>query len=151
MAEKSILVLNGPGLAEPGNGDNKLTLQQIEDECAALASQLRISLDFRQTDDENELARWITEDSKDYSALIVNPAAESATVSDDSQAVRSAINEITHFEGPLIEVRLTNIFLDSAVSSGPLRGPNSKMAFICGMGVHGYVLGIRAAEQELHG
>lgn len=149
MPGNTILVLNGPGLADPSGIDSDLTLQSIEDECVNLATDLHLVLDFRQTDDEEELARWITGDSKGFAALIVNPVDHSAATSDDLRAVRAAIGDLAHFDGPVIEVRLENIFRDDADCARPLRAPDSKMGLVCGLGMHGYLLGIRAAEQAM--
>ncbi len=114
MTDKTLLVLNGPGLAELGDHDGNtygnLTLDLIRDECTLLCEQLGVKLDFRQTDDEEEMFRFIAKDSEDFDALIINPVGYSRAASVEFEMYRMAIKTIAHLKKPVIEVHLENIF-----------------------------------------
>ena len=152
MDDHTILVLNGPGLSDLSVGGDRygdLTLAQIREECAAMCDELGIGLEFRQTDDEDEMFRWIAKDSEHYSALIINPVGYVKAHMVDFDMYRSAIKMIAHLNKPVIEVHLTNIFRESAELTKPLQGPEGEMGFICGMGIYSYLLGIQAVATRL--
>ena len=152
MKNKKLLILNGPGLADLNVGGGRcgnITLNQIRDECAALCDHLGISLDFRQTDDEEEILRWIVEDSENYGALIINPVGCARAETVDLDRYHSAIQMIAHLHRPVIEVHLTNIFREGDELAKPLQGLEGEMGFVCGMGIHSYLLGINAAAKRL--
>lgn len=140
--DQALLILNGPGLAEPSGGD--VTLEQIQRESETLCEELGMNLDFRQTDDPNELSRWITEDSRRFDALIINPA--DGYGSDDE-----ALKAMRDLGRPMIEVHLTNVFQSGTEHAKPMQGPNGETGFICGLGLHGYLLGIKAVAKRLQG
>ena len=150
MSQKKLLILNGPGLADPGTGDGNtsgnLSLQGIQDECAALCEKSGIELDFRQTDDEDEMFRWIAKDSADHDALIINPADSQA----DSSLSRDYSEAVSGLGKPVIEVHMTNIFRDEPQTTAPLQVPESGIGFVCGLGVHGYLLAIKSLERRLN-
>lgn len=149
MKNKTLLILNGPGLADLGIGGDKVTLGQIEDACSALCDELDINLDFRQTDDEDEMFRWITEDNENVSGLIINPLGYANGHAVDFDMCRSAIKTFAVLNKPLVEVHLTNIFRQGDVQTKPLQGPEGKIGFVCGLGIHSYLLGIKAVAERL--
>lgn len=154
MKNKTLLILNGPGLADLSAGDDGyggVTLEQIQDESAALCAELGLRLEFRQSDDQDEMFRWIATDSDQFDALIINPVGylESGTV--DFDRYESAIKMIAHLKKPVIEVHLTNIFQQGEEQTKPLQGPEGEMGFICGLGIHSYLLGIKAVAKRLQG
>ena len=143
-----LLILNGPGLADlrdfDGNsyGDN-ITLAGIQDACAALCGDLGMKMDFRQTDDEEEMFRWITRDSDDFDALIVNPIGYSRAAVVEFEMYRSSIKQLVRLNKPVIEVHISNIFREGAEITKPLQSPEGDMGFICGLGVESYLLAIK--------
>lgn len=152
MTEKALLILNGPGLADPGVGGDSygnITLEQIHGECAALCENSGISLEFRQTEDEDEILRWIATDADGYDALIINPVSNAKAGTVDLKKVESTITKIARPGKPIVEVRLTNIFRDGAELTGPLQGPEGTMGFVCGLGLHSYLFGITAIAKRL--
>ena len=153
MANKSILILNGPGLADlrdfDGNTYGEMTLGTIEQQCTELCAQLALDVDFRQTDEENEMFRFIARDSEDYDGLIINPIGYSRAASVNFEMFRNAIMLIAHLKKPVIEVHITNIFLPGADITRPLHVPEGNMGFISGLGFHSYLLAIKAINQRI--
>lgn len=150
MADRKILILNGPGLSATiadADRHGDITLDQIRDACAALCDELHMSLEFRQTDDMDELVQWITKDSEHYDALIINPAAGNTDI--DIGRISSAIESMAYPTIPIIEVRLTNVFRDNDDPATLVRGPAGRMGFISGLGIRGYLLSIKAVAQRL--
>lgn len=152
LKDKTILILNGPGLADLSARDDRyggVTLEQIQAESAALCGELGMKLEFRQTDDQDEMFRWIARDSEHFDALIINPVGHLKSGTADSEMFRSAIDRITHTNKPVIEVHLTNIFRQGEEPSKPLQGPEGQMGFVCGLGLKSYLLGIKAVAERL--
>lgn len=152
MKHCTILILNGPGLADLSVGGDRygnISLQQIEDRCTALCKELGINVELRQTDDQDEMFRWIARDSDHFDALIINPVGYVKAGTVDFDMYRSAIKMIAHLNKPVIEVHLTNIFREGAELTKPLQGPEGEMGFVCGMGIQSYLLGVRAVATRL--
>jgi 3-dehydroquinate dehydratase-2 len=145
---RKILILNGPGLADlsdyDGNTYRGLSLDKVRSECSKLCRSLRIDLDFRQTDDQEEMCRWIAKDSEDCDGVIINPGGYSRAAAVSNPAYRSAIQRIALLRKPVVEVHINNIFSGSAEIEQPVHEPEGHMGFICGLGVNSYLLGIRA-------
>jgi len=154
MTKNKLLVINGPGLADLGNYDGNtygdITLAKIKDKCCELCEQLGVILDFRQTNDEDEMFRAIAKDSDCYDALIINPVGYSRAASVEFELYRSAIKMIAHLHKPVIEVHITNIFKQGAEITKPLQVPEGEMGFICGLGVQSYLLAIKAVNKRLN-
>src|SRR6185295_11269946 len=106
MATKRILVLNGPNLNLLGKRQpeiyGKASLSDIEKQVRALARELRVELDFRQSNSEGELVTWIQDAAGKFDALVINPAAYTHT----SLAMRDAISAVGI---PTVEIHLSNI------------------------------------------
>ena len=107
MAKKQkILILNGPNLNLLGTRQpeiyGKLTLAQIEKHVRALAKELAVEIDFRQSNNEGELVSWIQQAAGKFAAIVINPAAYTHT----SLAMRDAISAVGI---PTIEIHISNI------------------------------------------
>jgi len=150
--QKSVLILNGPGLADlkayRGNWSAELTLDGIRDACAELCSEFGLAMDFRQTDDQQEMYRWIAKDSESFDGVIINPVGHSRAMLMTFELYRSAIQVIANLKRPVIEVHLTNIFRQVEEVNQPLHEPQGDMGFICGFGKLSYVLAIRAIARK---
>ena len=141
MATKKILVLNGPNLNLLGKRQpeiyGKATLPNIENQLRALAKELGVEIDFRQSNSEAELVTWIQEAEGKFGALVINPAAYTHT----SLAMRDAISAVGI---PTVEIHLSNIH-----KREPFRHHSyiAEVAVgqIAGFGVNSYLLGLRAA------
>jgi 3-dehydroquinate dehydratase II len=145
MATKKILVLNGPNLNLLGRRQpeiyGKTTLAEIERQVRALAGELGVEIDFRQSNSEGELVTWIQEAADRCAALVINPAAYTHT----SLALRDAISAVGI---PTVEVHLSNIH-----KREPFRHHSyiAEVAVgqITGFGVQSYLIGLRAAVAQL--
>ena len=141
MATKKILVLNGPNLNLLGKRQpeiyGKATLPDIENQVRALAKELGVEIDFRQSNSEAELVTWIQQAEGRFAALVINPAAYTHT----SVAMRDAISAVGI---PTVEIHLSNIH-----KREPFRHHSyiAEVALgqIAGFGVNSYLLGLRAA------
>src|ERR1700720_2217043 len=105
--KKKILVLNGPNLNLLGKRQpeiyGRLTLEQINKKISALAKELGVEVGIRQSNSEGELVGWIQEAPREFSAIVINPAAYTHS----SVAMRDAI---TATGLPAVEVHISNIY-----------------------------------------
>jgi 3-dehydroquinate dehydratase-2 len=138
-------VLNGPNLNLLGKRQpdiyGRLTLEQINRKVQALAAELGVEVDCRQSNSEGELVTWIQEAPKRFRAIVINPAAYTHS----SVALRDAI---TAAGLPTVEVHISNIykredFRKHSYIAGAAVGQ------ITGFGVQSYLLGLRAAAEHL--
>jgi 3-dehydroquinate dehydratase II len=140
---KRLMILNGPNLNLLGVREPHIygttTLAQIEENCEQVAKHLGVTLSFHQSNHEGELVDLIQSARQDADAIIINPAGYSFT----SIAILDAIKA---FEGPVIEVHISNIHARdehhrhskiSSVATG----------VICGLGPSGYVAAMHAVTQ----
>ena len=143
--KKKILVLNGPNLNLLGTRQpdiyGKLTLAQIEKKVRALAKELGVDMEFRQSNSEGEIVTWIHQAAGKFGAIVINPAAYTHT----SLAIRDAISAVGI---PTIEIHISNIhkreqFRHHSVIAEVAVGQ------IAGFGLDSYLLGLRAAAARL--
>jgi len=142
-----VLILNGPNLNLLGRRQVDIygteTLDDIAAACAALASDLGLETELRQTNHEGELIDWIHAARETTAGIIINPAAWSHT----SVAVLDALNT---YEAPVLEVHISNIHK---------REPFRHLSFvsaraegvIAGFGTEGYTLALRRMATLLAG
>ena len=143
--KKKILVLNGPNLNLLGKRQpdiyGRLTLEQINRKIRALAKELGVDVDIRQSNHEGELVTWIQQAPGQFGAIVINPAAYTHS----SVAMRDAITSVGL---PTIEIHLSNIH-----KREPFRHHSyiAEVALgqIAGFGADSYLLGLRAAAARL--
>ncbi len=142
---KPIFLLNGPNLNLLGLRQPEIygreTLADVEGSVAALAVDLGLTVDCRQSNHEGQLVDWIHEARNDASGIIINPGAYSHT----SVAILDALNA---FEGVVLEVHISNIhkreaFRHHSFVSGRAEG------VIAGFGTEGYLLALRRMASVL--
>ena len=140
-----IFVLNGPNLNMLGKREPEiygtLTLADIEARCRTTASPLDMTIDFRQTNQEGVLVDWIQEAFEKDAAVVINPAGFSF----GSIPVLDALKLIRK---PLVEVHITNIHQRSEQYRHSLVSL-AATGVICGLGVNGYLLAVRAVAEAL--
>jgi 3-dehydroquinate dehydratase-2 len=146
MAKKrKILVLHGPNLNMLGKREpkiyGKLTLDQINRKIAALAAELDVEIEARQSNIEGELVGWIQEAPRDFGAVILNAGAYTHS----SIALRDAL---TAAGIPAVEVHLSNIYKREAFRKHSYIA-EAAIGQITGFGVNSYLLGLRAAVEAL--
>ena len=137
---KRLMILNGPNLNLLGVREPHIygttTLDVIKENCEKAAAQLGLALSFHQSNHEGELVDLIQSARQSADAIIINPAGYSFT----SIAILDAIKA---FEGPVIEVHISNIHARdehhrhskiSSVATG----------VICGLGPQGYIAAMHA-------
>jgi 3-dehydroquinate dehydratase II len=140
-----LFVLNGSNLNMLGRREPHLygttTLAQVQQRTEALAAELGLACDFRQTNHEGVLVDWIQEAFEKDAAVIINPAGFSfgcVPVLDALKLIRR----------PVVEVHITNIhqrpqpYTHSLVSQ-------AATGVICGLGPGGYLLAVRAVADAL--
>jgi len=141
----TVFILNGPNLNLLGTREVEIygstSLADIGVMTKASAEALGLAVDFRQSNHEGELVDWIQEARGKADAIIINAAAYSHT----SIAILDALQT---FEGPIVEVHLSNIFKRESFRhhshvSGVADG------VICGLGAQGYVLALTAVADKL--
>src|SRR5215218_4224827 len=142
---KRLMILNGPNLNLLGVREPHIygttTLAQVREACEQHARQLGLELTFHQSNHEGELVDWIQSARQSADAIIINPAAYSFT----SIAI---IDAIKTFEGPIIELHISNIHARDELHRHSKISASAK-AVICGLGPYGYIVEMQAALQML--
>ena len=142
---KPLFVLNGSNLNLLGKREphlyGSITLAQIQKRTEALATELGLDCDFRQTNHEGVLVDWIQEAFAKEAAVIINPAGFSFR----SIPVLDALKIL---RGPLVEVHLTNIHQRSEHYQHSLMSL-AATGVICGLGANGYLMAVRAVAEML--
>jgi 3-dehydroquinate dehydratase II len=140
-----LMILNGPNLNLLGVREPHIygstTLAAIETSCREFAEWLGVSLELHQSNHEGALIDWIQSAREKVDALIMNPAAYSFT----SIAILDALKA---FEGPFIEVHISNIHARDELHRHSKLSSVAK-AVICGLGPYGYIVAMQAALQIL--
>ena len=139
--KKNVLILNGPNLNLLGMRQpdiyGKLTLAEIEEKVRALAKELAVDIEFRQSNSEGELVTWIQQAPEKFAAIVINPAAYTHT----SLAMRDAISAVGL---PVVEIHLSNIHKREQFRHHSYIAEVA-VGQIAGFGADSYLLGLRAA------
>jgi len=143
--KKRILVLHGPNLNLLGKRQpeiyGRLTLNQINEKIQAVAEELGVQVEIRQSNHEGELVTWIQESPTQFDALVINAAAYTHS----SIAIRDALLAVGI---PAVEVHLSNIYQREEFRRKSLIA-DVVVGQISGLGVHSYLLGLRAAAENI--
>ena len=136
-----VMILNGPNLNLLGVREPHLygsvTLASIEAGCCELAALCGASLVFHQSNHEGELVDLIQSARQSADALIINPAGYSFT----SIAI---IDALRTFEGPIIELHISNIHARDELHRHSILSAAVK-GVVAGLGPYGYIVAMQAA------
>lgn len=140
-----IAVLNGPNLNLLGTREPELygreTLDDIERRLRVVAGELRVQLDFSQTNSEGALIDRVHALRGAADGALINAGAYSHT----SLALRDALVAVAV---PYAEVHLTNIYGREPERRHSMLAADA-MAVICGFGALGYELALRGLVARL--
>src|ERR1700722_9927882 len=136
-----ILFLNGPNLNLLGQREPEIyghtTLADIEARVRERAGQLKVEIDFRQSNLEGELLDWIQQAKGKFDVIVINAAAYTHT----SIALRDKIAA----GGVLtIEIHLSNVHAREEFRHKSLIAPVCR-GQITGFGANSYILAVEAA------
>ena len=141
-----IVIINGPNLNLLGEREQSqygsITFEELNNKCSTKAKELKVNLDFIQSNIEGEIVSLIQESRKKYNGIIINAAAFTHT----SIAIRDAL-EI--YKKPIIELHISNIykreeFRKKSLISDVVTGG------IFGLGSDGYILAIISLQKLLN-
>lgn len=143
----TILVINGPNLDMLGTRQPEVyghdTLADVEALCQQTAGYEGVEIDFRQSDSEAEIMKWIKEARGTTAGILLNPAGFTST----SIAI---LDSLLIYDGPIIEVHISPLFRRdefrhlSYVSK-------AATAKIEGFGIRGYEFAIRKLAELARG
>jgi 3-dehydroquinate dehydratase-2 len=117
------------------------TLADIEAELLALAAELALRVESKQSNHEGELIDWLHAARGGFDGILINPGGLTHT----SVALRDAIAGVAI---PCVEVHLSNIhareeFRRHSITAGACVG------VVLGFGMTSYLLGLRALSSSL--
>jgi len=134
-----IQVLNGANLGRLGTREPAVygatSYAQLEVLCESAAAHLGVAVQVRQTDSEAEMLGWLHLAADSGDAVLLNAGAWSHT----SIALGDACAALS---GPLVEVHITNIYAREEFRHHSYISAHA-VGVICGLGVDGYLLGLR--------
>jgi 3-dehydroquinate dehydratase-2 len=140
-----LMILNGPNLNMLGIREPHIygttTLAEIDASCRAFGAVVGAEVECHQSNHEGVLVDHIHAARKGADGIILNPAGFSFT----SIALFDALKI---FEGPVIEVHISNIHARDELHRHSILSAAVK-GVICGLGPYGYIVGMLAALNAL--
>ena len=140
-----IIIINGPNLNLLGEREQSqygsITFDILKDNCSKKAKELKISLDFYQSNIEGEIVTTIQEAKSKFDGIIINAAGFTHT----SVAIRDALDV---YKKPIIELHISNIYKREEFRHKSLIS-DIATGGIFGLGDNGYILAIIAMQNLL--
>jgi 3-dehydroquinate dehydratase II len=140
-----VVILNGPNINLLGKRQPHIygheTLADVEKDCRALAKDLKLEINFHQSNREYELIDWIHAARETAGGLVINPGAFTHT----SIAILDALNTFDH---PVMEVHISQVHKREEFrhhSYVSLRADG----ILVGLGTQGYQLALRRIARLL--
>ena len=140
-----IIIINGPNLNLLGEREQSqygsVTFNSLKKKCIEKAEELKIDIEFFQSNIEGEIVGKIQEARENFDGMIINAAGYTHT----SVAIRDALDI---FKKPIIELHISNIykreeFRHKSLISDVVTG------VICGLGTSGYILAINSIYEMI--
>ena len=140
-----IIIINGPNLNLLGEREQSqygsMTLEKLIEICKKKSEELKLQVDFFQSNIEGDLVNKIQDSRKKYDGIIINAAAFTHT----SVAIRDALDI---FKKPIIELHISNIYKREEFRRKSLIS-DIVTGGIFGLGVDGYILAIISMQKLL--
>ena len=140
-----IIIINGPNLNLLGEREQSqygsVTFDALKEKCLKKATELKIDIEFFQSNIEGDIVSKIQEARKNFDGMIINAAGYTHT----SVAIRDAL---AVFKKPTIELHISNIYKREEFSHKSLIS-NVVTGGIFGLGADGYILAIISLEKVL--
>ena len=141
---KRVVVIHGPNLNMLGKREVGIyggkSMEDINSEVAAEALNLKVTVEFYQSNSEGELVTFIQQCRGTADGILLNAGAYTHY----SIALRDAIGAA---EVPTVEVHISNIYKREQFRHTSVIAPVC-MGQICGFGSQGYILALRALMEE---
>ena len=144
--KNKIIIINGPNLNLLGEREQSqygsITFDKLKEICLKKSSELKIEVEFFQSNIEGEIVTKIQEARKIFDGMIINAAGFTHT----SVAIRDALSI---YKKPVIELHISNIykrekFRHKSLISDIVDGG------IFGLGSEGYILAIISLEKMIN-
>jgi 3-dehydroquinate dehydratase-2 len=143
----TILIINGPNLDMLGTRQPEVygydTLADVEALCRTTAEEEGFTIDFRQSDSEAEIMKWIKGGRGTTAGLLINPAGFTST----SIAI---LDSLLIYDKPIIEVHISPLFKRDDFRH-PSHVSRAAAAKIEGCGIRGYEFAIRKLAEWARG
>ena len=140
-----IIIINGPNINLLGEREQSqygsITFEELKENCHQKSKDLKIELEFSQSNIEGEIVSIIQEAKKKFDGIIINAAAFTHT----SIAIRDALDI---FKKPIIEIHISNIYKREEFRKKSLIS-DIATGGIFGLGSDGYILAIIAMQKLL--
>ena len=141
----NIIIINGPNLNLLGEREQSqygsITFDKLKKNCLSKAKELKIDLEFYQSNIEGELVAIVQEAKTKFDGIIINAAGFTHT----SVAIRDALDI---FKKPIIELHISNIYKREEFRHKSLIS-DIATGGIFGLGDNGYILAIIAMQNIL--
>ncbi|MCR4442216.1 MAG: type II 3-dehydroquinate dehydratase [Peptococcaceae bacterium] len=142
---KTVFVIQGPNLnllgAREENYYGRVSLDELHKDLAKTGGELGLQVDFFQSNHEGELVEIIQKAKNRADYLIINAGAYTHT----SIAIRDALLAVGI---PALEVHISNIYKRESFRHKSFLA-DVVQGQICGLGILGYHLAVRAAAHYL--
>jgi len=141
----NIIIINGPNLNLLGEREQSqygsITFDKLKENCYNKAKELKINLEFYQSNIEGELVTAIQGAKKKFDGIIINAAGFTHT----SVAIRDSLDI---FKKQIIELHISNIYKREEFRHKSLISDIANGG-IFGLGDNGYILAIIAMQNMI--